>query len=245
MWLIGPCTCAGRKTCPCDLTTRPSLDNNTQSPAPALAPSRTPALSPSPTPALAPSPGSLYWLLLLAPSAGSFSWLPDHHLLLLPLLCWQAQVWQVCRVTSSICRQSTQLTATLKVLLTKQYCICIRTRRGISYEIWPKPKEVPEGAAQGNFRELRPCFIVYPDSSPNTDIIPFLWMIMLRQLLPNNVSKRLELLNQNRIVKHFEIFVWLCWTCHLVMFSVNWLTSWPKPPLDGVFNKVKQNFQSV
>ena len=54
------------------------------------------------------------------------------------------------------------------------YCICIRTRGGISYEIQPEPKEVPEGAARMNFRGLRPCFIGYPDSSPNTDIIPFL-----------------------------------------------------------------------
>ena len=58
--------------------------------------------------------------------------------------------------------------------LTMEYCICIRTREGISYEIWPEPKEVPEGEARGNFRGLRPCFIGYPDSSPNTDIIPFL-----------------------------------------------------------------------
>ena len=62
------------------------------------------------------------------------------------------------------------------------HCIRIRTRGGIYYEIWPEPKEVPEGAARVNFRGLRPCFIVYPDSSPNTDIIPFLWMI-------NNGSK--------------------------------------------------------
>ena len=28
----------------------------------------------------------------------------------------------------------------------RTYCIRIRTRGGIYYEIWPEPKEVPEGA---------------------------------------------------------------------------------------------------
>ena len=41
-------------------------------------------------------------------------------------------------------------------------------------EIWPEPKGVPEGTARGNSRGLRPYFAVYPELSPNTDIISFL-----------------------------------------------------------------------
>ena len=41
------------------------------------------------------------------------------------------------------------------------YCIRIRTRGGIYGEIWPEPK-------RGG---LRPYFAVYPELSPNTDII--------------------------------------------------------------------------
>ena len=51
------------------------------------------------------------------------------------------------------------------------YCIRIRTRGGIYDEIWTEPKGVPEGEARGNSRGLRPYFDVYPESSPNTDII--------------------------------------------------------------------------
>ena len=51
------------------------------------------------------------------------------------------------------------------------FCICIRTRGGIYGEIWPEPKGVPKGAARGNSRGFRPYFTVYPELSPNTDII--------------------------------------------------------------------------
>ena len=56
-------------------------------------------------------------------------------------------------------------------------CIHIRTRGGIYGKIWPEPKGLPEGAARGQSQGLRPYFTVYPDLSPNTDIIPFLTMI--------------------------------------------------------------------
>ena len=56
-------------------------------------------------------------------------------------------------------------------------CIRIRTRGGIYGKIWPEPEGLPEGAAQGQSQGLRPYFTVYPDLSPNTDIIPFLTMI--------------------------------------------------------------------
>ena len=53
--------------------------------------------------------------------------------------------------------------------LTMSYCIRIRTRGGIYGKIWPEPEGNPEGS--GLF------FTIYPDFSPNTDIIPFLTMI--------------------------------------------------------------------
>ena len=43
-------------------------------------------------------------------------------------------------------------------VLRGKYCICIRTRGEIYSKIWP-------------------YFTIYADSSPNTDIIPFLTMI--------------------------------------------------------------------
>ena len=46
------------------------------------------------------------------------------------------------------------------------YCIRIRARGGICGKIWPEQS-----------RGLRPYFTVYPDLSPNTNIIPFLTMI--------------------------------------------------------------------
>ena len=60
----------------------------------------------------------------------------------------------------------------LKTLISVWYCIR-RTRREIYAKIWPEPEGLAEGAARG----LRPYFTVYPDLSPNTDIIPFLTMI--------------------------------------------------------------------
>ena len=56
-------------------------------------------------------------------------------------------------------------------------CIRIRTRGGIYGKIWSEPEGLPEGAARGQSQGLRPYFTVYPDLSPNTDIIPFLTMI--------------------------------------------------------------------
>ena len=50
------------------------------------------------------------------------------------------------------------------------YCIQIRTRGGICLGICL-------GIALGQSLELWPYFIIYPDLSPNTDIIPFLTMI--------------------------------------------------------------------
>ena len=54
--------------------------------------------------------------------------------------------------------------------------IRIRTRGGIYGKIWPEPGGLPEGIARGQSQGLRPYFTVYPDLSPNTDIIPFLTM---------------------------------------------------------------------
>merc|ERR1712127_426641 len=51
------------------------------------------------------------------------------------------------------------------------YNVCIRTQVRISYETWPEPSEVPSGCALGNFLGLRPYFIGYPSSRPNTDTI--------------------------------------------------------------------------
>ena len=68
-------------------------------------------------------------------------------------------------------------------------CIRIRTRGGIYDEIWPEPKGVPEGAARGNSRGLRPYFAVYPESSPNTDIISFLKVTLWPfSVLPSEVG---------------------------------------------------------
>ena len=69
------------------------------------------------------------------------------------------------------------------------YCICIRRRGGIYGEIWPEPKGVPEGAARGNSRGFRPYFAVYPESSPNTDIISFLKVTLWPfSVLPSEVG---------------------------------------------------------
>ena len=57
------------------------------------------------------------------------------------------------------------------------YCIRIRTRGGIYGKIWPEPEGLPAGTARGQSQGLKPYFTVYPDLSPNTDIIPFLTMI--------------------------------------------------------------------
>ena len=70
-----------------------------------------------------------------------------------------------------------------------QYCIRIRRRWGIYGEIWPEPKGVPEGAARGNSRGFRPYFAVYPESSPNTDIISFLKVTLWPfSVLPSEVG---------------------------------------------------------
>ena len=70
-----------------------------------------------------------------------------------------------------------------------RYCIRIRRRRGIYGEIWPEPKGVPEGAARGNSRGFRPYFAVYPESSPNTDIISFLKVTLWPfSVLPSEVG---------------------------------------------------------
>ena len=53
------------------------------------------------------------------------------------------------------------------------YCIRIRTRGGIYGKIWPEPA----GAAQRQSQGLRPYFTVYPDLSPNMDIILFITII--------------------------------------------------------------------
>ena len=64
--------------------------------------------------------------------------------------------------------------------MVKQEFIRIGTRGGIYSKIWPEPEGLPEGlpegAALGQSQGLRPYFTVYPDLSPNTDIIPFLTM---------------------------------------------------------------------
>ena len=51
------------------------------------------------------------------------------------------------------------------------------------------PREFPSGAARGNFRGLRPYFAVYPESSPNTDIISFLKVTLWPfSVLPSEVG---------------------------------------------------------
>ena len=57
------------------------------------------------------------------------------------------------------------------------YCIRIRTRGGIYGKIWLEPEGLPEGSARGQSQGFRPYFTVYPNLSPNTDIIPFLTTI--------------------------------------------------------------------
>ena len=53
-------------------------------------------------------------------------------------------------------------------------CIRIRRKGGIYGEIWPEPKGNSRGHTPETFREFRPYFALYPESSPNTDIIAFL-----------------------------------------------------------------------
>ena len=71
---------------------------------------------------------------------------------------------------------SYNISQTVRVLINDQmsvYCIRIRTRGGIYGKIWPEPEGLPKGAARGQSQGLRPYFTVYPDLSPNTDIIQY------------------------------------------------------------------------
>ena len=104
---------------------------------------------------------------------------------------------------------------------------CIRTRRGIYGKIWPEPKGFLQGASQGKSWGLKQYLTVYPDSSPNMNIIPFLTMIswFKKNIYLWVLSASASLLHKNGPTLFHLLFslTWFCFSICIFVTTYNCL----------------------